>query len=338
MRQAIMTSPGVIEFRDVEAPSPGIGEVLIRTRRIGVCGSDVHVYHGRHPYTSFPVVQGHEFCGTVEAVGETVEGISIGSNVTALPQLTCGTCCPCSRGDYHICDTLKVQGFQASGCAQDLFVTPAKNIVQLPEDFTPEQGALVEPAAVAVHAVGRVGSVAGKNVVVLGAGPIGNLVAQVAKASGANVLITDLSDFRLQTAYECGLSNTSNAKEESLSSASERVFGQEGFSVALECVGVEPTLTAAVDSIEKGGRIVIVGVFAEAPTVNMGLVQDRELSLIGSLMYKREDYERAIELIEAGGISTQPLDTQHFSFNDYLAAYDFIEKQGDKSMKVFIDF
>lgn len=338
MQQAIMTSPGVIEFRDIASPTVGHGEVSIRTQRIGVCGSDVHVYHGRHPYTSFPVVQGHEFSGVVEAIGPGVRHVSIGAKVTALPQLTCGKCSPCMRGDYHICDTLKVQGFQAPGCAQELFLVPASNIVILPSNFTSEQGALVEPTAVAVHAVNRTANVANKNVVVLGAGPIGNLVAQVAKAEGADVLITDLSDFRLNVANECGFANTSNPNSESLADASKRVFGPAGFDVALECVGIEPTLTAAVESIGKGGTIVVLGVFAENVSVDIGLVQDRELSLLGTLMYQREDYERAIELIGSGQVATLPLETQHFAFCEYLAAYEFIERQGDKCMKVFIDF
>ncbi|MCJ7488488.1 MAG: alcohol dehydrogenase catalytic domain-containing protein [Candidatus Aminicenantes bacterium] len=176
MRQAIMTSPGEIEFRDVPVPKTGPAEVLIRVKSIGVCGSDVHVWHGRHPFTSYPVVQGHEFSGVVEAVGKRVRSIRPGLKVTATPQIVCGSCGPCRRGKYHICDVLKVQGFQAPGCAQDYFVTGAAKIVPLPASFSFEQGALVEPTAVGVHSVARAGRVAGANVAILGAGPIGNLV------------------------------------------------------------------------------------------------------------------------------------------------------------------
>ena len=129
-------------------------------------------------------------------MGEGVEHLTVGQKVTATPQLVCGHCAPCRRGDYHICDSLKVEGFQAPGVAQDLFVTKADKIVPLPDSFSFEQGALVEPVSVAVHTVGRIGSVEGKNVAVLGAGPIGNLVGQVAKARGGNVLITDISDYQ----------------------------------------------------------------------------------------------------------------------------------------------
>ena len=337
MRQIVMTSPGQVEYRDVETPTAGAGEVLMRIRRIGICGSDVHVYHGTHPYTDYPIVQGHEFSATVEAVGDGVTGISVGAMVTAMPQVVCGRCPPCRRGDYHICDTLKVLGFQTHGVGQDLFAIPADKVFVLPESFTFEQGALVEPTAVAVHAVGRGGDVAGRNVVVLGGGPIGNLVGQVAGACGANVLICEISAHRLEVARQCGLTDVCDAGSEPLTDASRRVFGDEGYSLALECVGVEPTIAAAIDSIAKGGTIVVVGVFGEKPRLDLGIVQDRELNLVGTLMYKHEDYERAIELIAGGEVVTDPLMSRHFPFEQFLAAYECIEKQRDKVMKVFID-
>jgi 2-desacetyl-2-hydroxyethyl bacteriochlorophyllide A dehydrogenase len=257
--------------------------------------------------------------------------------VTSMPQIVCGKCAPCLRGDYHICDFLKVQGFQAPGCAQEFWVTDAKTIVPLPDEFSFEQGALVEPVSVAVHSTSRAGDVKGRNVAVLGAGPIGNLVAQVAQAFGARVLITDLSDYRLEIAKQCGLEGTSNAAKENLVDASDRIFGSAGFDVVLECVGVEDTMTAAIENIQKGGTIVVVGVFGEKPRVDMGLVQDRELNLHGTLMYQRPDYERAVEFIDSAAVVTDPLFSKHFSLDDYLDAYSFIEAQGDKSMKVFID-
>jgi L-iditol 2-dehydrogenase len=337
MKQAVMTAPGQIEIHEVAAPTPGPGEVLLRIQRIGVCGSDVHVYHGKHPYTRYPVVQGHEFSAVLESLGEGVTGLTPGAKVTSMPQIVCGECAPCRRGDYHICDKLKVQGFQAPGCAQELWVTAADKIVPLPETFTFEQGALVEPLSVAVHAVSRAGKLAGRRVAVLGAGPIGNLVAQVARSAGAKVLITDLSAYRLEVARRCGLEATSNAKEETLAQASERVFEGDGFDVAFECVGVEPTITAAIAAIQKGGTIVVVGVFGDKPRTDLGLVQDRELNIHGTLMYQSRDYQRAVELIASGGVRTEPLMSRHFSMDDYIEAYRFIEKQGDKTMKVFID-
>jgi 2-desacetyl-2-hydroxyethyl bacteriochlorophyllide A dehydrogenase len=332
-----MTAPGRIEISEASAPTPGAGQVLLRIRRIGVCGSDIHVFHGKHPYTSYPVVQGHEFSGVIEAVGPGVTGIEVGNKVTALPQVVCGRCPPCVRGDEHICDQLKVQGFQAPGCAQELWVTAADKIVKLPDSFSFEQGALVEPISVAVHAIARAGELRGRRVVVLGAGPIGNLVAQAARASGAEVLITDLSEHRLEIARRCGLAYTSNPAQEDLKVASRRVFGDRGFDLAFECVGVEATLTAATENLAKGGTLVVVGVFGDKPRMDLGLVQDRELRILGTLMYQRPDYEQAVAWIASGDIVTEPLMSEHFPIDKFLDAYHFIEAERDRSMKVFID-
>jgi L-iditol 2-dehydrogenase len=362
MKRATMTAPGQIEISEAPVPSPGPGEALLRIQRIGVCGSDIHVFHGKHPYTSYPVVQGHEFSALIEAVGPGVVNVKRGDKVTALPQLVCGECPPCLRGDEHICDVLKVQGFQAPGCAQQLWVTAADKIVKLPDSFSFEQGALVEPISVAVHALTRAcnpsgsGSrapqpalsspgagaatraVAGRRVVVLGAGPIGNLVAQAARASGAEqILITDLSEHRLEIARRCGLANTSNPSREGLKAAAHRVFGAQGFDLAFECVGVEATLTAATENLAKGGTLVVVGVFGERPRMDMGLVQDRELKVLGTLMYQRPDYEQAVAWIASGDIVTEPLMSEHFPMDRYLDAYRHLDEKRDQTMKVFID-
>jgi len=337
MKQAVMTAPGEIEFHEIDAPAPGFGEVLLRVQRIGVCGSDMHVYHGKHPFTSYPVVQGHEYSAIVEQVGEGVSGIFPGMKVTSMPQLFCGECLPCRRGDYHICDQLKVLGFQAPGCAQELWVTSAEKIVPLPDNFTFEQGAMVEPLAVGVHAVRQAGDLTGKNVVVLGAGTIGNLLAQAAAVYAKNILITDISDYRLEIAQSCGIQAVSNAARESLDEAVKRVFGKDGFEGAFECVGIEKTMESAIENIQKGGSIVVVGVFGEKPRLNLGFVQDRELTIKGTLMYKSPDYKDAVELISTGKVILEPLISKIFPFEQYLDAYRFIVQQGDKTMKVFVD-
>lgn len=337
MKQAIMTEPGKIAFNDIPMVSPGVGQILLRIQKIGVCGSDVHVYHGIHPYTGYPVVQGHEFSATVESVGDGVKDITPGMKVTSMPQIVCGECAPCRRGDYHICDQLKVQGFQAPGCAQEMWVAEADKVIPLPESFTFEQGALVEPVSVAVHAVARAGDLQGHNVVVFGGGPIGNLVAQVARAEGAHVLLTEVSPYRREVAGNCGFTDVVNPAEEDVKTAAARIFGPKGYDVAFECVGVQATIDDAINTVAKGGTIIVVGVFGDKPKVNMGFVQDRELNLRGTLMYKVEDYQKAVEFIHTGEVITDPLISRHFAFDDYLEAYKFIDEARDRTMKVFIN-
>lgn len=338
MRQAVMTKPGVIEFGSVAVPEPGKGQVLLRIHRIGICGSDMHVYHGKHPFTPYPVVQGHEFSAVVEKVGAGVKGIKPGMKATATPQEVCGVCRPCVKGQYNVCEKLKVRGFQAPGVAQDWFVTEADKVVLLPDSITHDQGAFVEPVAVAAHSTGRAGDLKGRNVVVAGAGPIGNLAAQACKIRGARrVLITDVSDYRLKVAQDVGVDVVSNARQETMEAAVKRAFGTDGFDVAMDAAGVQTSLSELVSRIDKGGRIVILAVFSKPPQVDMSVLCEHELTVCGTMMYRHEDYEQAVKWIADGEIKLKPLLSCHFPFEKYIDAYRYIDAEGEKTMKVMID-
>lgn len=338
MKQQVMTEPGKIIFQDVPLAEPKADEVLIKILRIGVCGSDIHVNHGKHPYTSYPVTQGHEVSGTIEKCGTDVDSLNVGDLVTIQPQVVCGTCYPCTHGGYHICDNLKVMGFQTTGMASEYFCTDAQRVLKLPEEMTPDEGAMVEPLAVACHALSRSIGLKGKNVIVMGAGPIGNLVGQAAKGLGAKaVLITDLSDFRLEMARKVGLDYMVNPLNDDLSEAILKSFGTDKADLILECVGVQLTMEAAIINARKGTDIIVVGVFGDRPLVDLGLVQDHEVRLIGTAMYQTKDYLQAIELIQKGAIQLKPLMTDHFAFEDYEKAYTYLDEKKDRAMKVFID-
>jgi len=338
MIQAVMIKPGEIEFNDVPIPQIKSDEVLVKIMKIGICGSDIHVFHGKHPYTSYPVVQGHEVSGVIEKLGTNVTNFKEGDQVTIQPQVVCGKCYPCTHGDYHICDELAVMGFQTTGTASEYFVVQADKVLKLPLNISLDEGAMVEPMAVAVHALSRGGDVKDKNVLVLGAGPIGNLVAQTAKGQGAkSVMITDLSDYRLKLAKECGIDYCINTKNEDLTRAIADNFGANKADLILECVGINVTMEQAISNARKGTDIIVVGVFGDKAMVDLGLLQDRELRLIGTLMYQERDYIRAIELIEQGKIKLKPLITNYFDFKDYLKAYEYIEEKKDQVMKVIIN-
>lgn len=334
-----MTEPGIIKYHEVDAPDNiKANEVLFKIQKIGVCGSDIHVYHGEHPATPYPVIQGHEYSAVVEAIGSDVKNVKVGDRATARPQLTCGKCGPCRRGQYNACQELKVQGFQAPGVAQDYFVVPEDRVITFPESMSFEKGAMIEPASVGAHATNRATSLANMNVVVAGAGTIGNLVAQFAKARGAKkVLITDISDFRLEKAKACGIEATLNVSKKSLEESIDEIFNGEGFQVGFEAAGVQATLDSLIGSVEKGGEVVILGVFSENPRVNMYHVGEHELNVFGSMMYRKEDYEEAVKLISEGSIILEPLLSKHFAFEQFLDAYKYIDDQGDKTMKVIID-
>lgn len=337
MLQAVMTEPGAILIHEVAIPEIAPDQVLIQVRRIGVCGSDIHVYHGLHPYTGYPVVQGHEVSGVIMQVGAQVKDLAVGDRAVFMPQVTCGECYPCRHGMYHICDNLKVMGFQTGGAAQEYFAVNAAMVLNVPESISLDQAAMVEPVSVAVHALRRYGEVRGRKVVVLGAGTIGNLVAQVAQAGGAQVLITDISDYKLDKARQCGLAQAVNTSREDLGQAISQVFGPDKADVILECVGVQPTITQAIANARKGSTIIVVGVFGKKPEVDLGLVQDRELSVLGTLMYQKVDYQRAIAWIDQRKLNLDPLVTHRFEFKEYLEAYHAIESSGGRYMKVMIE-
>jgi L-iditol 2-dehydrogenase len=338
MQQAIMVKPGKIEFRQIPKPQPQPDEVLIQVKRIGICGSDIHVYHGLHPFTSYPVVQGHEVSGIIAEVGSQVKGFTGGDNVVFMPQVTCGECYPCHHGMYHICDNLKVMGFQTDGAAQEYFPIKVDKVLKVPKSLPLDHGALIEPISVAVHALSRFGNVKGLNVLVLGAGTIGNLVAQVATASDAKrVMVTDISEYKLDKAQQCGLLDVVNPTQEDLGQAIMKTFGSDKADLILECVGIQDTINQAVANARKGSTIIIVGVFGNKPILDLGLVQDRELSLVGTLMYQKKDYERALELVSQGRLHLDQIVTHRFAFKDYLHAYETIESSGGKYMKVMLD-
>lgn len=338
MKRAVMEKPGKIVFEDVEKPSPLPNQVVIEVKRIGVCGSDIHVFHGNHPFMTYPVIQGHEVSGIIHEVGKNVTALEPGNIVTFTPQVVCGECYPCRHGQYHICDNLQVMGFQTGGAGQEYFAVDSDKIVPLPSDFSIDQGAMIEPLAVGVHAVSRAGDVVGKNVLVLGAGTIGNLVAQAVKALGASdVLITDVSDYKLGKAKECGLENRCNVTYEDLGDKISQVFGPDKMDLIFECVGVQPTITQAVKHARKGSSIVIVGVFGDEPRVDLGTVQNNELNVIGTLMYQRIDYEIAIELVQKRTVNLDPLITHRFDFREYLKAYETIDQSRNEYMKVMIE-
>lgn len=341
MRQAILVEPKHIEFKEVAEPKAAdltAHQVLVNIKRIGICGSEIHSYHGLHPATFYPVVQGHEYSGVVMAVGSEVTVCKPGDHITARPQLVCGKCNPCKRGQYNVCEHLRVQAFQADGAAQDFFVVDDDRVAKLPEGMSLDYGAMIEPSAVGAHASNRT-DVKGKNVVVSGAGTIGNLIAQFCIARGAkNVLITDVSDLRLAKARECGIKHTLNITKKTLKEAAQELFGEEGYQVGFEVAGVEVSIRSLMETIEKGSDIVVVAVFAKDPALSMFYLGEHELRLIGSMMYRHEDYLTAIDYVSKGIVNLKPLVSNRFAFEEYDDAYKFIDTHREISMKVLIDF
>lgn len=338
MLQQVMTAPGEIEFREVAIPEIKDNQVKIKIRKIGICGSDIHVYHGKHPFTTYPVTQGHEVSGEIVELGKEVKDLRIGQKVTIQPQVVCGKCHPCRHGKYNLCEELKVMGFQTTGVASQYFVTESSKVTPLPEEMSDDEGAMIEPLAVAVHAVNRAGDVKGLKIAVLGAGPIGNLVAQAAKGMGAeSVLITDISDIRLEKAKECGVTYTANTKREDFGEAMLRCFGPDKADVIYDCAGKDITMGQAIKYARKGSTIILVAVYEGMAAVDLAVLNDHELDLNTTMMYRDEDYREAIKLANEKKVLLTPLISRHFAFRDYLKAYQYIDDNRETTMKVIIN-
>ena len=339
MLQMTLTAPETITKGETQVPEPASGEVVVKIERSGICGSDIHAYYDKHPFISLPIVTGHEFSGTIAKLGEGVSQLAVGDRVTVMPQIYCDECLNCRSGRYNICMALKVIGCQTTGASQEMLAVDARLVIKLPDDMSFDVGAMLEPIAVGIHACKRAsdGGVEGKNVLVQGAGTIGNLAAQAAKALGAkSVMITDLIDPRLLIATECAIDHVVNVSKQDLSAEIEKQWGFDGADIIIECVGLQSAIDQAINIGRKGSDIIVAGVYGDYATVNMGLVQDKELNLIGTLMYTKEDWLDAIGFVKEKRITPEPLICKYFPLSALAEAFEFIEENKDIALKVLI--
>ena len=339
MLQARLVAPEKILLEEVKIPLVGEKQVLIRVKVCGICGSDIHSYKGKHPFVHPPIVLGHEFSGEIHQVGQGVRDFSPGDRVTVEPNIVCGKCYNCVHGRYNICTNLKVIGCVGyDGAFSEYIVVPEDKVLKLPDDISFEKAALIEPTAVAVHAVRKAQQKVGDKVVVLGAGTIGLLVTQVANLAGAEkIIVTDLLDYRLEKAKNLGADEVIDPKSQDLVKLIHKEYGKDGIDLVYDCVGIEETISQAIQIARKGIRIMVVGVPEERIKVDLSLVQDRELEIVGSLMYIREDFATAIDLIQKGKIKAESLLTHRFKLKDIDKAFHLVTEGKEKVLKVLIE-
>lgn len=339
MKQFVLEDTKLFKYHEIDIPIPGENEALLKIKAVGICGSDMHTYYGKHPFVHTPVVLGHESSGEILSFGSGNHNqLEIGDRVVIRPQRTCGKCRPCLTGRYNICDKLDVLGCLSTGASSEYFAVDTSLLYKIPDSLTYAEGTMLEPLAVGIHAVKRDGDIREKNVLVCGAGTIGNVVAQAAQGLGANhVIITDISDHKLDIAHNCGIKNTINVKEENLEQAVKHILGKEQLDIILECSAVESVLDQAIAIAPKGISIIIVGVFEDRPKVDMAAVQDREYSLIGTLMYTHEDYLEAIQLTYEEKVNLKNLLTKVFPFEEYASAYEYVDTHKATTQKVVIE-
>ncbi|GAS87247.1 zinc-dependent alcohol dehydrogenase [Mycolicibacterium brisbanense] len=323
-RRVVVNSLDDVTVETTPEPVPGPGEARVRTTVVGICGSDLHAACGRHPFIDLPYRPGHEAVGVVDAVGAGVEGDWVGTRVAIEPNLACGKCPQCAEGRYNICRELLVFGCQTPGALADSFTIAADRLVALPDALDDRHAILIEPLATPVHTVRRaaaaVGDLAGRPVVVLGAGPIGLFALLGARHAGARVIVADLLESKRARAERLGAIGTFDPTAPDAVDTALRLMGGPA-AVVIDCVSRESSVAQAVDLVDKGGAVMIVGVAEGATPVPLGLIQDRELALIGNLMYVREDFLAAVDLLASGAVPVDEIISAEFDLADAAAAF-----------------
>jgi (R,R)-butanediol dehydrogenase / meso-butanediol dehydrogenase / diacetyl reductase len=325
-------------FRVGDSPnvSPSEGEVTVDTAYCGVCGTDLHIYLGHmDARVAMPQVIGHEMSGVVSAVGGGVERWSPGDRVVVRPLDPCGDCPACAAGHSHICQNLDFLGIDTPGAFQTHWTVPAHTLHRLPDSVDDEIGALIEPLAVACHDV-RLGEVAeGERAVVIGAGPIGTLVALVARHAGADVLMTEVNPYRVEFARSLGFETLHGAEADVATHVQELTDGA-GADVVFEVSGSQAGAELMTKLARTRGRIVVVAIHAEPPKVDLFQFFWRELKLCGVRVYEPEDFEEAIRLAESGALPLDRLITHRAPLTATQSIFDEIAS-GAEMMKALID-
>ena len=336
MKAAYYQGNRTIRLGESVPRTPGLDEVRIHVAYCGVCGTDLHIFKGgMDKRVSIPQVIGHEMSGEIAEVGGNVRGWSVGDRVVVRPLHPCGNCPACRAGHAHICYNLKFLGIDTPGAFQGSWTVPAHTLHRLPPNLPFDRAALIEPVAVACHDV-RLGEVkSGEEVVVIGGGPIGLLIALVAASIKARVLVSEVNPFRRNLAREIGLEAV-NPREVDLADLIGKRTGGAGADVVFEVSGSAAGAATMTQLVRSRGRIVIVAIFGEAPKVDLFRFFWRELRLRGARVYEAEDFDKAIALSASGALPLEHLISARQPLKDLQTVFEQIETSTDL-MKVLID-
>jgi L-iditol 2-dehydrogenase len=311
MKALLLSKYSQLELTEVPAPEAGAGELLVRVAACGICGSDVHGYDGSSGRRIPPIIMGHEAAGVVASVGDAVEGFEAGDRVTFDSTVFCGECAHCRRGDVNLCDHRQVLGvscgeYRRAGAFAEFVAVPARICYQLPDNLAFEEAALLEAVAVAIHAVSLVPLRLGGSALVIGAGTIGLLVQQALRAAGCEkVFVTDVDATRLALSENLGATATLVSGPDLPKRVGDLTAGI-GADVVVEAVGATQTIALAIESVKKGGSVVLVGNITPEVNIHLQKVVSRQIRLQGSCASAGE-YPRAIELVSRGEIQVKPL-------------------------------
>jgi 2-desacetyl-2-hydroxyethyl bacteriochlorophyllide A dehydrogenase len=341
MKALVHTEPYKFEFKDVPQPRPGDEEILVRVKAVGICGSDVHGYTGKTGRRIPPIIMGHEASGVVEAVGKNARNVAVGDRITFDSTVYCNQCQWCRLGRVNLCENRNILGvsipaFRRDGCMAEYVVMPWWITYKLPDAVSFEEAALVEPAAVSMHAA-RITPIDVNDVVaVVGAGPIGLFAIQAVRVKGAGQIIAlDVREERLATARKLGADITINPSQGDVKAEMQRIVGRPDVDAVLEAVGTPPAVQLGFDLVRRGGHLTLIGNVTPKVEVNLQDLIMRELNIRGSFAIAGE-YRAVLDLMAQGRIQTKPLISRSVPLSEGQGAFDILHKGDPNLFKIVL--
>ena len=339
MTRAIAEPRAGVRLEIAEVPTPGEGEVLVRSSLVGICGSDTHAIGGHHPFLTSTYLPGHEAVGVVAAVGAGAEIMREGQRVILKPNVNCGDCLNCVSGRTNACEKLEWIGcdpsLQRAGAMAEYFVAPVGNLFIVPDLVDDTTAALVECLATPVHAARIAGDLHGARVVVLGAGTIGVLcVVAALNAGAASVVVTDMDPGKIERAKRVGAHDGFLASDPTVDDRIIAALGGANADVVFDCVAVEGSFRQAVGLLRRAGTLMVVGVPPRDAALPMPLIQDWEIRVQGAAAYTEEDILTSLEIAERGGLPSAEVVSGVYALSDVAAA--FAAAAADSSGKMLV--
>ena len=338
MKAAVLYRVRDLRLEDVMTPKIKDDEVLIRIHATGICGTDIHIYRGEWK-TRMPIILGHEFSGVIAEIGRGVSNLNVDDPVVAEPNIPCGSCYFCRMSERnYFCENLQAVGVTINGAFAEYVKIKAANVYRLPKDLSLEEAALIEPLACCIRGVDQAGIRIGDTVAIIGAGPIGLILLQLAKLAGASMLIqTDMEDARLKMARKLGADYVINITEEDPVKAIKRLTNGYGTDVAIEAVGSPKAITQAMRATRRGGRLNIFGVSPQDAVweVKPFELYDKELTITTS--YRSPfTFQRAVKMVSSRKVKLKPLISHVFRLEEIQRAFEVAEKRLEDAVKVLV--